>query len=217
MNHITSSRYVIILLSDITKGLFMWFLHTIWTNIGHAECCSQYQTSQWLIQNLDRRSPLGVICLPTAREDNVFTGICHSVHNRPRTYSVTALPRWLLGHLLWCGWYASYWNTSLFNLFLQVLGSVAFLFHPGPLDIRELFTNSLNSLHLFKPPSICLYYGTGTTMQSLQESIPVVSVLPACTPRSNEQVWTERVYRVPCHGVRRGPGRIVQRGPIHHG
>ena len=103
-------------------------------------------------------------------------------------YSVTALPRWLLGHLLWCGWYASYWNTSLFNLFLQVLGSVAFLFHPGPLDIRELFTNSLNSLHLFKPPSICLYYGTGTTMQSLQESIPVVSVLPACPPRSNEQV-----------------------------
>ena len=30
--------------------------------------------------------------LPTAREGNVFTGVCHSVHNRPHAYSVTAHP-----------------------------------------------------------------------------------------------------------------------------
>ena len=30
--------------------------------------------------------------LPTAREDNVFTSVCHSVHNRPHVYSVTAHP-----------------------------------------------------------------------------------------------------------------------------
>ena len=30
--------------------------------------------------------------LPTAREGNVFTGVCHSVHNRPHVYSVTAHP-----------------------------------------------------------------------------------------------------------------------------
>ena len=30
--------------------------------------------------------------LPTARECNVFSGVCHSVHNRPRGYSVTAHP-----------------------------------------------------------------------------------------------------------------------------
>ena len=30
--------------------------------------------------------------LPTAREGNVFTGICHSVHNRPHGYLVTVHP-----------------------------------------------------------------------------------------------------------------------------
>ena len=55
--------------------------------------------------------------LPTAREGNVFTGVCHSVHNRPHAYSVTAHPCWLLGHLLRCGRYASYYNAfSLCNL-----------------------------------------------------------------------------------------------------
>ena len=28
--------------------------------------------------------------LPTAREGYVFTGVCHSVHNQPHGYSVTA-------------------------------------------------------------------------------------------------------------------------------
>ena len=30
--------------------------------------------------------------LPTAREGNVFTGVCHSVHNRPQGYSVNGHP-----------------------------------------------------------------------------------------------------------------------------
>ena len=30
--------------------------------------------------------------LPTVREDNVFTGVCHSVHNGPHGYSVTVHP-----------------------------------------------------------------------------------------------------------------------------
>ena len=30
--------------------------------------------------------------LPTAREGNVLTGLCHSVHNRPHGYSFTAHP-----------------------------------------------------------------------------------------------------------------------------
>ena len=30
--------------------------------------------------------------LPTAREDSVITGVCHSVHNRPYDYSVTPHP-----------------------------------------------------------------------------------------------------------------------------
>ena len=53
-----------------------------------------------------------LISLPTAR-DNVFTGVCHSVHNWPHAYSVSAHPCWLLSHLFQCGWYASYWNAYL--------------------------------------------------------------------------------------------------------
>ena len=48
------------------------------------------------------------LLLPTAREGNVFTRICDSVHNQPNGYSVTAYPCWLLGH------YACYWNAFLF-------------------------------------------------------------------------------------------------------
>ena len=54
--------------------------------------------------------------LPTAREGNVFTGVCRSVYSRPHAYWVTAHPRWLLGHLLPCGWYASYWNAFLLEI-----------------------------------------------------------------------------------------------------
>ena len=57
------------------------------------------------------------VLLPTAREGNVFTLVCDSVHNRPYGYSVTAHPCWLLGHsLLWRGWDASYGIAFLFLL-----------------------------------------------------------------------------------------------------
>ena len=36
--------------------------------------------------------------LPTAKEGNVFISVCHSVHDQPHAYSVTAHPCWLLGH-----------------------------------------------------------------------------------------------------------------------
>ena len=63
--------------------------------------------------------------LPTAREGNVFIGVCHSVHNQSHAYSVTAHPCWLLGHLLWRGWYASYWNAFFFfKSYLSVLGQL---------------------------------------------------------------------------------------------
>ena len=52
--------------------------------------------------------------LPIAREGNVFTRVCDSVHNRPHGYSVTVHPCWLLSHsLLRRGRYASYWNAFL--------------------------------------------------------------------------------------------------------
>ena len=65
--------------------------------------------------------------LPTAREGYVFTGVCHSVHNRPYGHSVTAYPCWLLGR------YASYRNAFLLpaatklgqgNVFTGVCNSV---------------------------------------------------------------------------------------------
>ena len=41
---------------------------------------------------------LNLTLLPTAREGNVFTGICYSVHNLPYGHLVTAHPCWLLSH-----------------------------------------------------------------------------------------------------------------------
>ena len=58
------------------------------------------------------------IYFPTAREGNVVTRVCDSVHNQPQGYSVTAHPCWLLGHsLLWRGRYASYWNAFLLRFY----------------------------------------------------------------------------------------------------
>ena len=54
--------------------------------------------------------------LPTLREGNVFTGVCHSVYSRSHAYSVTAHLCWLLGHLLRCGRYASYWDAFLLEI-----------------------------------------------------------------------------------------------------
>ena len=63
------------------------------------------------------------IFLPTARESNVFTGVCHSVHSWPHAYLVTAHSCWLLGHLLQCGRYASYWNAYLLLIFTEPGGT----------------------------------------------------------------------------------------------
>ena len=73
--------------------------------------------------------------LPTARKGNVFTRVCDSVHNRPRGYSVTGHPRWLLGHsLLQHSRYASYWNAFLFSFscsFWDKCGQIIMCWHPS--------------------------------------------------------------------------------------
>ena len=81
------------------------------TGTGSFTCLSEYMFDNILFEMtvVDRNTSL-----PTAREGNVFTGVCHSVHNWPHAYLVTAHPCWLLGHLLQCGRYASYWKAFLF-------------------------------------------------------------------------------------------------------
>ena len=74
---------------------------------GH---CSRWYTSYW-----------NVFLLLIAKEVNVFTGVCHSVHNWPHGFSVTAHGCWLLGHLLQCGRYASYWDVFLLFIVLQMI------------------------------------------------------------------------------------------------
>ena len=63
----------------------------------------------WKWLSLIRRQPLRCHCLlPTAKEGNVFTGVCQSFCSQPAS--------WLLGHcssLLRRGRYASYWNAFL--------------------------------------------------------------------------------------------------------
>ena len=52
--------------------------------------------SCWFCLMFPRRIPpveeSAMSLLPIAREGNVFTGVCHSVHNRPYGYSITAHP-----------------------------------------------------------------------------------------------------------------------------
>ena len=48
-----------------------------------------YRVARPGIQWFWKRLPL---LLPTAREGNVFRGVCHSVHNLPHDCSVTAHP-----------------------------------------------------------------------------------------------------------------------------
>ena len=79
------------------------------TSITTTTSCLHLDAQQW------------VKFLPTAREDNVFISVCHSVHNRSHAYSVTAHPCWLLGHLLQCGRYASYWNAFFFRLYFYFI------------------------------------------------------------------------------------------------
>ena len=76
------------------------------SNTNGKLCVGSYH--MWrLLSNPDNYS------LPTAREGNVFTHVCDSVHNRPHGYSVTAHPFWLLGHTVFRrGRYASYWSAE---------------------------------------------------------------------------------------------------------
>ena len=76
--------------------------------------------------------------LPTAREGYVFTGVCHSVHNRPYGHSATAHPCWLLGR------YASYWNAFLFLLQWRLEKSVLKKFQfTTVIGVMGLFTNAM--------------------------------------------------------------------------
>ena len=71
---------------------------------GRHDCTTQHtitlmnHTNTFFIDNCTCVLTLVLlILLPTAR-DNVFTGVCHSVHNWPHAYSVSAHPCWLLSH-----------------------------------------------------------------------------------------------------------------------
>ena len=92
-------------LREVLRAMIIWLL-----KVEIAECYYQTRSQDCKVTSLWHRE---ILFLPIAREGNVFTGDCHSVHNWPHAYSVTTHPCWLLGHLLRCGRYASYWNAYL--------------------------------------------------------------------------------------------------------
>ena len=65
-----------------------------WWTGQHGEV--KLHNSRRSIEDMENRVYLGSPnlhnSLPAAREGNVFTGVCHSVHNRPHGYSVTDHP-----------------------------------------------------------------------------------------------------------------------------
>ena len=62
------------------------FLFLVFYEYAHAS--ENAHSPEWYIVIDEIKSTF----LPTSREGNVFTGICHSVHNRPHGNSVTAHP-----------------------------------------------------------------------------------------------------------------------------
>ena len=60
----------------------------------HRLISRQYKnnTSNMFVWKILAFAPKEIEYVPTAREGNVFTGVCHSFHNRPHGYSVTAHP-----------------------------------------------------------------------------------------------------------------------------
>ena len=77
--------------AKISQKLLEIDIEKIWIREGG-------HTSKILLCSVDlplgstKIQPITITFLPTAREGNVFTGICNSVHNRPYGYSVTAHP-----------------------------------------------------------------------------------------------------------------------------
>ena len=56
----------------------------VWTR------CNLKPAASTLVGQWSGENPISPV--PTAREGNVFTGVCNSVHNRPHSYSVAAHP-----------------------------------------------------------------------------------------------------------------------------
>ena len=71
---------------------FTWCLqHDVWA-IDKTMELEAIQSALHKVQNKGSNWPICRDFLPTAWEGRVFKGICHSVQNRPRGYSVTARP-----------------------------------------------------------------------------------------------------------------------------
>ena len=77
--------------------------------------------------------------LPTAREGNVFTGVCHSVHNRLHGYSVTAHPCYSAvgthptGMLSCCNWFhLSIRHQRVVSCLCQFYNVIRILFFINP-------------------------------------------------------------------------------------
>ena len=86
--------------------------------------------------------------LPTARECNVFIGVCQSFSSQSTS--------WLLSHcssLLWRGRYASYWNAFLLGFWLFHLRFLRCIDLPKVLTMRHLhflgYSGSFRLCYLF--------------------------------------------------------------------
>ena len=99
--------------------------------------------------------------LPTAKEGNVFTRVCHSVHNQSHCYSITLSQR---------GQYASYWNAFLLpaamklgqgNIFTPVCDSV---------NRRGCVSGLVLGVYLVWSQGVYLVWSQGCTWQTLPQT-----------------------------------------------
>ena len=94
-------------IASVLQDLQVRFIEVL-IKIWHIPNQSQYPNIQLICCYVASTQYEANTLLPTAREGNVFTGVCKSF--------CTQSASWLLSHcssLLWLGRYASYWNAFL--------------------------------------------------------------------------------------------------------
>ena len=143
-NNRSAIKWVNIPVSYKTRGIFS-FCKSIDLLIGRERLKKiiYYKVSPEYFSSFLREvhdCPWPSFLLPTAKEGNVFTGMCHSVHNRPHGYSVTAHPRY--GAILPIGKHP----TGMLSC-LHVIFSIDPI-STGPNKIYQWNENALNTVTL---------------------------------------------------------------------
>ena len=136
---------------------------------SRSEDCSGF----WFINHL-----IFHMLLPTTREGNVFTGVCHSVRNRPYGYLVTAHP---------CYCAVGTHHTGFLFLFTDL----KLIIHLGTRVKRNQNLRKLLIIYRNRRYRTCISYRTIAEMQTNSECILVAFY---CYIRILASLWMRKLF-----------------------